>query len=210
MLWDRRFPTRRMVSPRPGKAAMRSSGSMIRITGRDTQSEVQISRMTGSSMSTNSARTWVPAVASAEAASPVRLQTSQKPAPNCRGSTANPSPWRHEGKRARHGTEHPQFGDINHAQGLGCVDACPSSRCAATTAAQRKTRLRRRQHQNAPLRFEGAAALDSASHQRLSSLGKCRERRNMSATVAAFPRRRSPRPVPGQSIPVRVSSKRHR
>jgi hypothetical protein len=155
---------------------------------------VQISRMTGSSMSTNCARTWVPVAAGAEAASPVRLQTSQKPAPSCRGSTANPSRWRHEGKRARHGTEHPQFGDINHAQDLGCVDACPSFRRAATSAARRKAWLRRRQHQTARLRFEGAVALDRASHQRLSSLGKCRERRNMSVTVAAFPRRRSPRP----------------
>ena len=122
LLWDRPSPTRRMVSPRSGKAAMRSSGSMIRITGRDTRSEAQISRMTGSSMSTNSARTWVPAVVGAEVASPVRLQTSQKPAPSCHGRTANPSRWRHEGKRVRHGTEHPQFGDIDHAQDLGCVD----------------------------------------------------------------------------------------
>jgi hypothetical protein len=42
-------------------------------------------------MSTSSARTWALAVAGAEAASPVRLQTSQKPVPSCRGSTANPS-----------------------------------------------------------------------------------------------------------------------
>jgi hypothetical protein len=78
LLWDRPSPTRRTVSPRSGKAAMRLSGSTIRITGQDTRLEAPINRMTGSSMSTNSARTWVPAVAGAELAFPVRLQTGQE------------------------------------------------------------------------------------------------------------------------------------
>ena len=87
LLWDRRSPTRRTVSPRPGKAAIKSSGSMICITGRDTRSEAQISRMTGSSMSTNSARTWVPAVVGAEVASQVRPPNQSK--------TCTKLPWEH-------------------------------------------------------------------------------------------------------------------
>ena len=124
LLWDRRSPTRRMVSPRPGKAAMRSSGSMIRIMSRNMRSEAQISRMTGSSMSTNSARTWARASAAAE----LTLRFASRPVKNLHqaaGEHGEPEPLAAKGKRARHGPGHPQFGEIDHAQDLGCVDTWP-------------------------------------------------------------------------------------
>jgi len=86
-------------------------------------------------MSTNSARTWAPAPVAVELHLRFAARAGQEPAPSYRGSTANPSRWLYEGKRARHGTELPQFGEIDLAQGLGELDARPSSRHAATTQA---------------------------------------------------------------------------
>jgi len=135
------------------------------------------------------------------------IRDGQEPAPSYRGSAANPSRWLHEGKRARHGTEHPRFGDIDHAQGLGCVDACPSSHPATTTAAPWKAGVWRRQHQTARLRFEGPAAWKEGC----SSASRVAERKPQEAKhVSDSCRAHAVRdPAPGRSVPAQTSSKSH-
>jgi hypothetical protein len=73
LLWDNQSLTQKMVSPRAGRVAMRSSGSMTGAKSHSTRSEAQISRMTGSSMSTNSARTWAPESAAVETPARIRV-----------------------------------------------------------------------------------------------------------------------------------------
>ena len=125
------------------------------------------------------------------------VRAGQEPAPSCRGSTADPSRWLRKGQRARHGTEHPRFGEIDHAHGLGCVDACPSSRRATTTAAQWKARLRRRRRQTARLGFGSTAA----RREGCSSTSRVAERKPQEAkqVSGSYCARAVRDPVPGRS-----------